>query len=284
MRQSPAKHFSSDNEGNLKISIKLSVLWVHRLSIDIDTAAIIMMEFLGIVSFLVAFLFYRQRQRVRNKQKEYLDAISRQVISERGDGKCFSSEWALDKIVYKPKTILHATPLMMGAVVLLIAVVVMGAGTHVLLNFIKLGYVSIIALLGASVLLYTDAFQAYSFTNAIGKVATDQLDREDESYLKLAQEALEEATLRFVSLGVAFAVFGPVTPQIFSGLVYGIALYANIYFQATEVTFRYLIFLGAIIVMILPAIMLFLPELVGRILIRKGKSLVRALHKRGIEK
>ena len=53
--------FSSVNlgKGNLKISIEQSFSWLDRLPIDIDMAAIIIMESLGVVSFFVASLFLR---------------------------------------------------------------------------------------------------------------------------------------------------------------------------------------------------------------------------------
>ncbi len=83
----------------------------YKVPIDADVNAIVVMESLGVLSLLVAFLFFRQRQRVSDKHREFLDALNRRVLSERGDGKCYSSEWVMDNIVYKPRKLLNATPL-----------------------------------------------------------------------------------------------------------------------------------------------------------------------------
>jgi len=141
----------------------------------------------------------------------------------------------------------------------------------------------VIAIIGMAILLWTDVFEASSYTNAIRKVATEQLDKEDQSYIELAREALEKAFLRFTSMGVAFALLGPFIPQIFNGVVYVFALYANIFFQISEASIEVLAAFGVVIVMILPAIMLFLPELMGRILIRKAKSLALKMLKRRVK-
>jgi len=82
---------------------------------------------------------------------------------------------------------------------------------------------------------------------------------------------------------VAFALLGPFIFQIFDGVVYVFVLYASFYFQASEVSFKFLAGVGAVVVMILPALMLFLPEFLGRIIVRKGKSLVRKVFKRGVQ-
>ena len=253
---------------------------MDRLPVNVDIAAIVIMESMGVVSFLVAFLFFRQLQRITDKQRAFLDALNRRVISERGDGKCYSSEWAMDNIVYKPRKLLNATPLLIATAMFLLAVFVYFAGSRVLSDVVGLGYACVIALVGISILLWTDAFQAYSYINEIHKVATEQLDKEDQSYIVIARETVVKAFLRFVSLGVAFALLGPFIPQIFSGVVYVFILYTTVFFEASEVSFKVSTILGALIVMILPALMLFLPEFLGRIMIRKGKSLTRRLFKR----
>jgi len=271
-------------KGNLKISITQSLLLVDRLSIDVDFTAIVIMESMGIISFLVAFLFFRQCQRISGKQKTFLNALNRQMISERGDGKCFSSEWVMDNIVYKPKRILNATPLLMATITLLLAIFYFLIGPHIFANIIGFGYASVVALVGIATLLGTDAFEAYGYTSAIHEVSIEQLDREDQSYIELAREAVEKAFLRFASLGIAFAVFGPFIPQIFNGVVEIFVFYTAVFFQASEVLFKVLSVLGAFIVLLLPVVMLLLPEFLGRILIRKGKSLTRKMFKRRVEK
>lgn len=253
------------------------------MPIDIDIAAIVIMESLGVFSFLMAFLFFRQRRRIRDKQRAFFDAMKRQVISERGDGKCFSFEWVMDNIVYKPRKLLNATPFVFATVSLLLAVFYYWIGPYIFASLLRLGYAVVIALMGTAILLWTDAFQAYNYTDAIHRVGMEQLDKEDHIYLELAREGLEKAFLRFVSMGVAFALFGPFIPQIFDGFVYVFTFYATVFFQASEASFKVLSVFGALIVMILPGLMLLLPEFLGRIMIRKGRSLIRKLFKRRVE-
>lgn len=256
---------------------------MNRLPIDIDIAAIGLMESLGVISFLVAFLFFKQRQRISDKQRAFQVALKKQMISERGDGKCFSSEWVMGNIVYKPKKLLSATPLLLATITLLVAVLSYGITAYMVANVVSLGYASVIALIGISVLLWTDAFEAYNYTSAIHKVAIEQLDREDQSYIELAREAVEKAFLRFASLGFSFALLGPFIPQIFNGFLEVFMLYTTVFFQASEASFKVLTVLGAVIVMMLPVLMFFLPEFLGRMLIRKGKTLARKVFKRRVE-
>lgn len=253
------------------------------MSLDADIASIVVTESLGLVSLLVAFLFFRQLGRIRDIQKAFLSALNRGILSERGNGKCFSSEWILDNIVYKPRKLMNATPLLVATVAFLSAVFLYGALPRIAASLLRLGYAFVIAIIGMAILLWTDVFEASSYTNAIRKVATEQLDKEDQSYIELAREALEKAFLRFTSMGVAFALLGPFIPQIFNGVVYVFALYANIFFQISEASIEVLAAFGVVIVMILPAIMLFLPELMGRILIRKAKSLALKMLKRRVK-
>lgn len=253
------------------------------MPIDIDIAAVVIMESLGVFSFLMAFLFLRQRQKIKNKQRTFSDAVERQLVSERSDGKCYSFEWVMDNIVHKPRKLLNATPLLVATVVFLLAVFVYGIGPYIFTSLLRLGYAVVIALIGIAILLWTDAFQAYNYTDAIHKVRIEQLNREDASYMELAREALEKLFLRFVLVGVAFALIGPFIPQIFNGVVYVLASYASIFFQASETSFKVSEVLGLVIILILPVLMLFLPEFLGRIMIRKGKTLIHRLFKRRVE-
>jgi len=238
------------------------------------------MEFLGAISFLLAFLFFRQRQRMRDKHRAFLDALNRRVISDKGNGKCYSSEWVLDNIVFKPKKLLNATPLLFATIGLLMALVYYLVMPRVIAYLISAGYVTLIALMGTAVLFWTDAFEAYRYADAIRNVATEQLDKEDQSYIELARESVEKAFLRFFSMGVAFALLGPFIPQIFNSVVYSLALYATFFFQASEASLKVSTILVTIIILIVPALMLFMPDFLGRILIRKGKSLARRLFKK----
>lgn len=251
--------------------------------IDVNIAAIVIMESLGVFSFLMAFLFLRQRQRIRDKQRAFLDALERQLASERSDGKCYSFEWVMDNIVHKPRKLLNATPLLFATATFLLAVFFCGIGPHIFASLLRLGYAVVIALMGIAILLWTDAFQAYNYTDAIHKVGIEQLDKEDQSYMELAREALEKSFLRFVSVGVAFALFGPFVPQIFNGVVYFFASYTTVFFQASEASLNFSTIFGTLIVLILPVLMLFLPELLGRIMVRKVKSLIRKLYKLRVE-
>jgi len=190
----------------------------------------------------------------------------------------------MDNIVYKPRKLLNATPLLLATVTFLLAVFFYGIGPHIFASLLRLGYAAVIALMGIAILLWTDAFQAYNYTDAIHKVGIEQLDKEDQSYMELAREALEKSFLRFVSVGVAFALFGPFVPQIFNGVVYVFASYTTVFFQASEASLNFSTIFGTLIVLILPVLMLFLPEFLGRIMVRKVKSLIRKLYKRRVER
>ncbi len=256
---------------------------MDRLPVDIDIVAIAVMESFGVVSFLVAFLFFRQRQRISDKKRVFLDALNRQVIGERSDGKCFSSEWVMDNIVHKPRKLFNITPFLLAAFGSLMAILYFFVLPHILAKLILLGYVPVIALIGIAILLWTDAFEAYTYTNVIRKVATEKLDKEDLSYIELARETVEKAFLRFFSLGFAFALLGPFIPQVFNGVVYGFMLCTTVFFKASEASLNVLTVFGILIVLILPGLMIFLPEFLGRIVIRKGRSLVRRVFRRRVE-
>ncbi len=143
------------------------------------------------------------------------------------------------------------------------------------------GYVSFIALIGATILLLeTNAYQAYSYGRAIQKVAPSQLSREDQSYMELAKEALENATLRFLIIGIIFAVVGPFMPQIFDGLVYALATYARILFHATVAMLKISPVLAFAIALIFLGILFYLPEVMGRIIFRRVKLLAQRIWER----
>jgi multisubunit Na+/H+ antiporter MnhF subunit len=243
------------------------------LPVDIDFASIVLMEFFGVVSFVVALIFFRQRQRVRNKQKAFVDALNRRLICDKGDGMCFSSEWVMDNIVYPRKKVLNSTPLLLMTLTFLIAFFYYVVGPRIVASLVGLGYASVIALLAIVILLWTDALEAYSYSNAINQVSILQLDIEDQSYMELARDGLERACVRFVSLGVAFALLGPSIPLIFNGVVYAFVLYAAVFFKTSEVLFNVFTVLGAIIVFAMPLTLFFLPELVSRVMARKVKPL-----------
>ena len=275
--------FSSVTKGNFKFLSNTNFSWLNGLPIDIDIAVIVVMESLGVFSFFMAFLFFRQLRRIRDRQRAFLIALKRQVISERGDGKCYSFEWVMSNIVYKPRKLLNATPLLIVTVGFLLSVFYFWILPLIFFNLLRLGYTVVIALMGIAILLWTDAFQAYNYTNVIHKVRMEQLVKGDQSYMELARGALEKAFLRFASVGVAFALFGPFIPQIFNGVVNAFMLFATVFFQASEVSFKVSTVFGVLIVLILPGVLLFLTQFLGRIMILKGKSLIRKLFKRRVE-
>jgi len=254
------------------------------IAINIDAAAIIIMESFGVVSFLMAFLFYRQREKMKNKHVAFMSALCKRLISERGYGKCFSSEWVMDNIVYKRKKIWNATPIFVAVLTASLMVWNFVIAPRIIGNIISFGYAMIIALLGIAAILWTDAFEAFSYASAIHNVATRELDKEDQSYMELASESLEKAFLRFLSLGIAFAVLGPFIPQIFNRTVEAFLLYTTVYFQASEASFKISGLLGILVIFTLPVLMLFFPEFLGRILILKGKLMTLRFLKRRVKK
>lgn len=202
---------------NLCVSKDLSG-W-NQLPVDVDLSAIVVMEVLGTVAFFEAFLFFRQFRRMKNKEKELLYAFRKGFGSHRADGKCFSSEWVIGNIVYKPKKLVSATPLLAAVCALVLAVTYYVVIPTIAAYAIGFGYAFLIALVGVAVLLWTDAFEAYGYSDAIHDVAAEQLDREDQSYIELAMKSLKKASQRFFSLAVAFALLGPFVPLIFNGVV-----------------------------------------------------------------
>ena len=228
----------------------------------------------------MAFMFFGQLRRIKDKQRAFLDAQKSGLISDRADGKCYSYEW----VMHKPRKLLNVTPLFATVFFTLMVVFYFYIGPLIVVNVVRfLGYAAVIALIGIALLLWTNAFEACSYTNAIRKVATEQLDKEDESYMELARESLEKAFLRFVSLGVVFALLGPFIPQVFGSVVYALASYLSLFFGATETMLKVSPLLGIIVVLTLPVFMVFLPELLGRVMFRIGKLVTRKLFKRRVE-
>ena len=250
------------------------------MQIDIDVAAIIVMESYGILSFLTAFVFFRQLRKIMSLYQAFLEALNNKRLSEGGDGKCYSYKWIMDNIAYKRRKLLNATPFLMAVIILLIALSIMFIAVQLVASLVSLGYAIIVAFLGFAVLIETDVFQAYSYAQALYKIDIGEMDREDKSFIEIARETLEKATLRFAALGAAFALVGPFIQQIFNGVVSVLVLYSNVYFQASEISVRVFQGAGFIIIMILSGITLFIPEVLGRFVFRKGKALAHIMRQR----
>jgi hypothetical protein len=191
----------------------------HQLPVNVDLSAIVVMEVLGAAAFFEASLFLRQFRRIKNKEREFSYALRIGAVSHRTDGKCFSSEWTIGNIVYKPKKLLSATPLVAAVFAVVAAVTYYVVIPTVAAYIIGFGYAILIALVGVAALLWTDAFEAYGYSDAIHDVAASQLANEDQSYMELAKTALKKASQRFFSLAVAFALLGPFIPLIFNGVL-----------------------------------------------------------------
>ena len=175
----------------------------------------------------------------------------------------------------KQKKLLAATPALALLLALLGAVWMYGIGPHVFSALIGLGYASLIALIGVAVFLFeTNAYEAYGYSKAIQEVSLDDLDWEDKSYMELAKEALENATARFLIIGIIFAVTGPLIPQIIDSLIYALITYTKVAFLISE---EISLFLAFLIVAIFSAILLYLPELMGRTIFRRVKLLAQRI-------
>lgn len=125
----------------------------------------------------------------------------------------------------------------------------------------------------------TDIFEACAYSAAIQKVALDQLGEEDLSYMEVVTGALNIGAIRFIVAGAIFAVAGPFIPLIFDGLCYALVLYMSIVFKATEAAQNASTVLALVIAITLPATLLYLPQLVGRIILTRTKVAIRKIRK-----
>jgi len=244
---------------------------------DNDILAIALMESLGVLSFLLAVMFLRQSREIGGKQEALKKATT---TDDRGDGSCYSFKWVMTHIANPSRKLLNASPFLFVFISLIVGVWVYIIGPRVFSALVSLGYLSIVALIGIAILFKTDAFEAYSYGKAIHKIAVAQLNREDQSYLEIAKEALEKATARCVVIGIIFAVVGPLIPEIFNGVTYALLSYTSIVFQATEPSMKISQILTYAIAIILSGTLLFLPELLGRTVFRKVKLLIHKIWER----
>lgn len=245
------------------------------------------MESFGVAFFLFAFIFAKLSRRVGGKIEVLQEALKKApAMHETRWEPSYSYKWVMSHSLKSRSPVMR----LIGAVgvgsflIICIWVLSLAICLTLLIIFHSAGYTLFIALIGATILFETDAFEAYSYAKSVQKIAIDQLVKEDQSYMVIAKEAFEIATLRFLIVGASFAVAGPFVPQIFHGLVYALAIYMNILFQTTETARNASLVLAIIIALILPGILLYLPELVGKTLFRKTKELTRRMLKRERER
>lgn len=247
------------------------------MPIDVHLVAMLLMEAFGVAFFLLAFMLINRFRGIGGKLEALQEALKKATrISERRDGPCYSYKWAMSHTM-KSRKMWHVSPFLAMYMTLLIGVV----GFTFFIIFSSIGYALFIALIGAAILFETEAFEAYGYGKAVQKVELDQLGEEDQSYMEIAREALGMGVIRFLMAGVIFAVAGPYIPHIFDSLSYALASYMNIFlFQPVEASWKTSQFLAMLIAIILPGILLYLPELFGKTLLRKIKGLTRRMRKR----
>jgi hypothetical protein len=233
---------------------------VIKVAIDIQILAIAVTESLGLVFFLLDLTFLRMSRRIGSKTKALEN--QKNPLSEEAERKCFSFKWAI-KQSNRSRKILAANPILV-AIPFICGITIV----FVLLTLLQsIGYVMLLSFVGMAIFLDSEAFESFSYGKAITKVSLTQLNRGDQSYMKIAKEALELATVRFFIVGLVLTVAGPVISQIFDGLVYSIAMYSIVLFSTTEVAFTVSPVLASLLAMILPGVLLYLPELIGKTLL-----------------
>lgn len=190
------------------------------------------------------------------------------TVTEGTEENCYSFKWAIDNSM-KARKVFAANPLYIA----IPFVLAFGAGFVLLTLLQSIGYVMLLSFVGMTIFLDSEAFEAFGYGRAIIKAPLTQLNREDQSYMKIAKEALEFATVRFFMVGIILAFAGPFIRQIFDGLIYTIAVYAILVFNTTEMAVAVSPVLALFLAMVLPGIFLYLPELAGRTLFHKMKAL-----------
>jgi len=242
---------------------------------DINVIAIALIEFFGLAFFLLAFVFIEQSRRVGSKLEALQEAPREaKMVSEGRDDPCYSYKWAMSH-GGGSKKLLHPGIFSATGLILLTGGLALAVGLTFLIILSSVGYILFASLIGSMILLETNAFEAYSYVSAVHKVEPDQLVEEDQSYMEIANKALEISTIRFLITGATFALVGPFVPQIFDGLCYALALYMEYtLFQVVKPVWNISQFLAMFIALILPGILLYLPALGGKILLRKMKKLI----------
>lgn len=240
--------------------------------IDIDTLSIVLLESFGIFSFLLAFVFFKKSRKIRDKQELLKKTLEKATVDDVWSS-CYSYKWVMSHTL-KPRKLLEATPFLAIGVFFLTALLF-----FIFIPLLSIGYLALVALIGIAILFETDAFEAYSYSRSLQKAPLDHLKGEDQSYMELAKEALENAIIRFLIIGIIFAIAGPFIPQIFDGLIYAFVAYTRIMFQTTEAS-KWISALALVVALILTGVLLFLPEFAGRIIFRRVKLLAQRIQKR----
>ena len=244
---------------------------------EIDKIAMTLMESLAATIFLLTLLFTKQSRKISNKLK----GLKESSLSLDNGGECWSYKWVLKKITMSRRSALH--PDLLGATLLIVGTMVL-AGIFAFTAIIilgALGYTPILVLVGLAMISDPEAYQAYGYVNAVMKVSIDQLNKEDEDYMRIAKEALERKALRFLTIAIIFAVLGPFIPIIFNWLTYTLAVYSEIFFKATEVSSKISLILALVIILVMPGMLLFFPELIGRRLLSMLRKVVRRIRAHG---
>ena len=246
------------------------------MPIEIDLIAIVLMESFGAICFLLGFVFIKNSQKLSGKMEALQETLVNAATTGESDQEetCYSYKWVISQVMKPKKAIAPKAyfPLLIWALTGVIVFTVLAV-------FSNTGYSLLIALIGSAVFLETDVFEAHSYSKAIQKVTLEQLNKEDQSYMEIAKEALKIGGIRFVLAGATFALAGPFIPLIFDGLCYILVLYASVIFQATGTAQNVSKALAVLIAFILPGILLLLPELVGRIIFAKTKAAIRTMKK-----
>jgi len=243
----------------------------------IDKMAITLMEALAATIFVLTIVFLGKSRKASSKLKE----LEESGFALKGEGECWSYKWVVKHITMSRRSILH--PGSLGATFLIVGTMLL-AGVSAFTSIVvlgALGYVPLLVLVALAVISDPEAYQAYSYVNAVVKASTDQLTKEDEDYLRIAKGALERKALRFLTIAMIFAILGPLVPLIFNWLSYTLAVYVDVFFKATEVSSRISLILTLVIILVVPGLLLSFPELLGRRLLSVLKKAVRRFWEHG---
>lgn len=256
------------------------MLGCRTLPLEIDLFAIVLMESFGVICFLMGFVFIKDFQKLSGRIESLKEALAKTGTTGEAfeEERCYSYKWVMNQLMKPKKAIAPKVyfPLLIWGATGVIAFAIFAV-------FLSAGYSLLIALVGTAVFLETDVFEARSYGKAVQKITLNQLNKEDQSYMEIAKEALKVGSIRFLLAGATFAIAGPFIPVIFDGISYVLVSYTGILFQATETAQNVSKALALLIALILPGILLYLPELLGRVIYGKTKVAIRKRKKPKVE-